>query len=210
MAHQIASFFPTLVSLVDYPDAARFHPPARARIAGLQTAGAGTMKPGQWQSGPALHEDPAFAGFAQFVLQAVAERFEALKYRPTAVAFTGMWANVNTPGYAHPVHAHSNNFLSGVYYVTALEGAGGLVFLDPRKQHQVLVPSLAEVTPMNSTAARLPAEEGQMVLFPAWLEHYTEENRSAEPRISIAFNLMLTGHFGSAETFAAGYVAPIS
>jgi uncharacterized protein (TIGR02466 family) len=209
MPHQIASFFPTLVSLVAYPEAGRFHAPARARIQALQASGQGLVKPGQWQSGPALHQDPVFQPFARFVLTAAAERFAALEYGPTEVGFTGMWANVNTPGYAHPVHAHSNNFLSGVYYVTAPEGAGGLVFLDPRKQHQVLVPTLAQITPMNSTAARLPAEEGQMILFPAWLEHYTEANQSAAPRISIAFNLMLTGAFGSAETFAAGAVKPI-
>jgi uncharacterized protein (TIGR02466 family) len=206
MTHQIASFFPTLVSLVFHPDPGDFHPKARARIQALQASGQGTDKPGQWQSGPDLHKDKVFLAFADFVMQAAADRFEALKYQPTQLAFTGMWANVNTPSYVHPVHAHSNNFLSGVYYVTAPEGAGGLVFLDPRKQHQVLVPSLAEITPMNSTAARLGAQEGQMILFPAWLEHYTEENRSPVPRISIAFNLMLRGHFGSAETFAAGYL----
>jgi uncharacterized protein (TIGR02466 family) len=210
MTHQIASFFPTLVSLVAYPEAGRFHPPARTRIQALHDSGEGLRKPGQWQSGPLLHRDPVFQDFARFALKAAADRFEALKYRPTTVGFTGMWANVNTPGYAHPAHAHSNNFLSGVYYVTAPEGAGGLVFLDPRKQHQVLVPALAEITPMNSTAARLAPAEGQMILFPSWLEHYTEENRSAVPRVSIAFNLMLTGDYGSPETFAAGTVQPIS
>ncbi len=209
MTHQIASFFPTLVSLVRFPQADGFHGPARARIDELKRAGTGATKPGQWQSGPELHKDPVFAGFVTFVLKAVADRFEALRYKPTQMAFTGMWANVNTPGYAHPAHAHSNNFLSGVYYVSVPEAGGGLVFLDPRKQQQVLVPSLIEITPMNSTAASLPAVEGQMVLFPAWLEHYTEANRASVPRISIAFNLMLTGGFGSAETFAAGYIEPI-
>ena len=68
--------------------------------------------------------------------------------------------------------------------------------------------SLIETTPMNTTATLLPAVEGQAILFPSWLEHYTEENRSGVARVSLAFNLMLTGGFGSAETFAAGYVTP--
>ena len=72
----------------------------------------------------------------------------------------------------------------------------------------MLIPTLLESTVMNSTMACLPAIEGQVILFPSWLEHYTEENRSPVPRISIAFNMMLTGGFGSAETFAAGYVTP--
>lgn len=35
-----------------------------------------------------------------------------------------------------------------------------------------------------------------------------EPNRSSVARISLAFNPMLIGNFGSAGTFAAGYVAP--
>jgi len=33
------------------------------------------------------------------------------------VLITGCWANVNASGAAHRMHAHPNNFLSGVYYV---------------------------------------------------------------------------------------------
>ena len=91
---------------------------------------------------------------------------------------------------------------------TAPEGAGGIVFHDPRKQNQVLLPSVTTATEMNSTVAQLPAIEGQALLFPSWLEHYTERNESTVRRVSIAFNLMLVGSFGSPETFAAGYVAP--
>ena len=120
----------------------------------------------------------------------------------------GFWGKTNPPGYQHTAHAHSNNFISGVYYVSAPENAGGIIFQDPRKQAQVLVPTIAELTDMNSTAIRLPSVEGQMILFPSWLEHFTETNLSGSPRISIAFNLMLTGRFGSPETFAGGFVQP--
>jgi uncharacterized protein (TIGR02466 family) len=140
------------------------------------------------------------------MLGAAQDRFAALRYKEPKVAITGLWANVNEPGFAHPVHAHSNNFLSGVYYVSAPEGCGGIVFMDPRKQQQVLVPTLAEITPMTAMASRIEAKDGRMILFPSWLEHYTEENRAAAPRISLSFNLMLTGNFGSPETFAGGYV----
>jgi uncharacterized protein (TIGR02466 family) len=208
MSHQIVPLFPTPVSLVDFERAGEFNPRARLRIAELQREGGGIRSEGQWQSGHELHKDPVFRDLVDFVVGATAARFAALGYRDTPMAITGFWANVNEPGYRHPVHAHSNNFVSGVYYVTAPEDAGGLVLHDPRKQHAVLMPSHAESTPMNSPAVRLPAIEGQAILFPSWLEHQTEVNRSAAPRVSIAFNLMMTGGFGSAETFAAGYVTP--
>ncbi len=208
MSHQIVALFPTLVSLVAYERAAEFNPRARARLEDLERQGTGSLKDGQWQSGHELHEDPVFKELADFVQGAVAARFEALRYRPATLAITGLWGNVNRPGYQHMAHAHSNNFISGVYYVTAPENAGGIVFQDPRLQNKVLVPAIAEITDINSTAIRLPSVEGQMILFPSWLEHFTETNRSQVPRISIAFNLMLTGGFGSPETFAGGYVRP--
>ncbi len=208
MSHQIAAMFPTLVSLVTFDRAAEFNPRARRRLAELEEGGGGVAKDGQWQSGHELHKDPVFRELADFAEKAVADRFEALRYRPATLAITGFWGNVNRPGYQHMAHAHSNNFISGVYYVTAPESGGGIVFQDPRKQFQVLVPTIAEITDMNSTAVRLPAVEGQMLLFPSWLEHFTETNRSDVPRVSIAFNLMLTGSFGSPETFAGGYVRP--
>jgi len=207
MTHQIMTLFPTLISLVTYEQAAAFNPRARERIAELQRSGVGSNNAeGQWQYGPRLHEDPAFHEFSQFVLRSVGDRFNALHYEPSPLAITGFWANTNQPGYAHRIHAHSNNFISGVYYVTAPEKAGGIVFHDPRKQNQVLLPTVTQSNEMNSTVARIAAIEGQMLLFPSWLEHYTERNDAAVPRVSIAFNLMLVGNFGSAETFAAGYV----
>ncbi|MBM3535345.1 MAG: hypothetical protein FJX60_20200 [Alphaproteobacteria bacterium] len=208
MSHQIMPLFPTLVSLVTYEQAADFNPRAKARIEEIERTGVGARNAeGQWQYGPKLHEDPAFHGFTEFILRTVGERFSALHYESSPMAITGVWANVNQPGYSHRIHAHSNNFISGVYYVTAPEKAGGIVFHDPRKQHQVLLPTVTKPTEMNSTMTRLPSVEGQAILFPSWLEHYTERNEADVPRISIAFNLMLVGNFGSPETFAAGYVA---
>lgn len=208
MSHQIVPLFPTLISLVSYEGAADFNPRGRARVAELRKQGGGIVRDGQWHTGHELHRDPVFKELADFALKAVADRFDALRYKPSPLAITGFWANVNEPGYQHPSHMHANNFISGVYYLTAPENAGGIVFHDPRKQQQVLVPTLIEVTDVNSMAIRLPAVEGQMLLFPSWLEHYTEANRAPVARISVAFNMMLTGGFGSPETFAAGYVQP--
>jgi uncharacterized protein (TIGR02466 family) len=37
-------------------------------------------------------------------------------------------------------------------------------------------------------------KDGTLLLFPAWLDHSVDENRSAEERISVSFNLMFTGY----------------
>ena len=53
---------------------------------------------------------------------------EFLKLGHQGFEITGCWANVNGPGAAHAIHHHPNNFLSGSYYVSTLEGADTIPF----------------------------------------------------------------------------------
>jgi hypothetical protein len=47
------------------------------------------------------------------------------------VAITGCWTNVNAPGAVHRMHAHPNNFLSGVFYAQVQDGADTINLHDP-------------------------------------------------------------------------------
>ena len=48
---------------------------------------------------------------------------------------------------------------------------------------------LVRLTPFTATEARFRPEEGRMYIFPAWLEHGVEVNRSDTDRVSISFNI---------------------
>jgi uncharacterized protein (TIGR02466 family) len=113
---------------------------------------------------------------------------------------TGCWANVNGPGAGHAMHAHPNNYLSGVYYVRTQDGADTINFHDPRPQAAIIRPPVGELSADNADLVVVKVKDGALVLFPAWLPHSVEVNRSAGPRISISFNLMFSAY---AETMAA-------
>jgi hypothetical protein len=38
------------------------------------------------------------------------------------------------------------------------------------------------------------AKEGRMVIFPAWVSHYVDENRSGETCVSVSFNASLVSN----------------
>ena len=103
---------------------------------------------------------------------------------------TGCWANLNAPGVAHPMHSHPNNFLSGVYYVRVPAGADTINFHDPRPQTGVLRAPVSELSAENTDQVVVRVAPGTLLLFPAWLPHSVDANRSAERRISVSFNLM--------------------
>ena len=152
-----------------------------------------------WQSEPDLHtmdiSPLAFKPFAEMVIDASKEILNELKYDAEDVVITGMWANVIKPGETHPVHTHSNNFLSGVYYLHSDQGAS-IVFHDPRPAADVIVPRKKEATSNNSSVLSWASKQNRAIFFPSWLPHWVQQNKSRNKRISISWNIQLKGQVG--------------
>ena len=104
-----------------------------------------------------------------------------------------MWANINPPGGYNNNHIHPNSLFSGVYYVKAPPNSGRLSLMDPRPGVQQCMPSRKKV--------KLPRElwreiyydpiPGRMIIFPSWMWHKVEPNKSNDIRISVSFNFIL-------------------
>ena len=85
----------------------------------------------KWQSTSDLHTKPAFGPFVNLILDSTKEILKALDYQETHIEITDMWATVLKPGEMHMPHTHSNNFLSGVYYLHSSQGAS-IMFRDQK------------------------------------------------------------------------------
>src|SRR6266853_5556350 len=143
-----------------------------------------------WQSGHQLHKLEELRGLVSCIHSAVDSVLAFLRIGHLEVSITGCWANVNAPGAEHRMHAHPNNFLSGVYYVQVQDGADTIHFHDPRPQSAVIRPPVIELTAYNTDRVVVAVRTGTLVLFPAWLPHSVDANQSERPRISISFNAM--------------------
>jgi uncharacterized protein (TIGR02466 family) len=113
-----------------------------------------------------------------------------LKTGDGAFELTGLWANMNPKGTAHPIHSHPNNFLSGVYYVRTREGADTVNFHDPRSQTGIIRPPVTELTAENTDQVVAKVSDGTLLMFPSWLPHSVDASGSDETRISVSFNIM--------------------
>ena len=163
-----------------------------AALAGLGAPLEG-LRPGEnWQSDHGLHERAAFRPLLEWVEAAAANALSYLRVaRPLMI--TGCWANVNAPGTGHRLHSHRNNYLSGAYYVQVQEGADSINFFDPKPQAGVIRPAATQPTAENTEVAMVRVKTGSLLLFPAWLQHAVDVNRSNRARISLSFNLMFPG-----------------
>ncbi len=176
----------------------RLSPEARApiqraigqKLAALR-AGLPALGPGEvWQSQHGLHAMPELAPLVLHVRRGVEQVLAFLRAGTPAFEVTGLWANVAAPGGATRMHSHPNNFLSGVYYVQVQPGADTINFHDPRVQTGIVRPPATELTAYNADQVVVQVEEGTMVIFPAWLVHSVDPNRSGLERISVSFNAM--------------------
>jgi uncharacterized protein (TIGR02466 family) len=98
------------------------------------------------------------------------------------------WINIQDRGGFNFLHMHCGALLTGCFYLQVPEGAGSLVFRDPRPG--VLNTYITGVRPNALADIGLRPETGLLRLFPPWLEHFVEPNESSLPRIALGFNVV--------------------
>ena len=155
----------------------------------------------RWQTKSAnLHKQKEFKEFTELVMSTSKEILDKLKYDVEDIVITDMWANVLKSGENHPAHTHSNNFLSGVYYLHSSQGAS-IMFRDPRPAADVITPRKKETNVTNASLLRYASKQNRAIFFPSWLQHWVEPNKSTNNRISIAWNIQVKGQVGEHHEF---------
>ena len=147
-----------------------------------------------WHSTTEMHNIPVFKPLVDELLLMIQEvwKEEWLDRQP----FLGnMWANINPPGGYNAPHIHPNSLFSGVYYVKSHENSGSLVCNDPRPGIHTTMPVRIKGEPPKHLwrECHIQPKEGRIIMFPAWLWHCVEPNKSNDIRISVSFNFLQHG-----------------
>ena len=153
-----------------------------------------------FQTGPNLDKTESFKWFASDIGKTAFDIFDKLNYNVQDIEITGMWGNILKPGETHPPHTHSNNFLSGVFYLES-DAETGIIFSDPRPAADVLVPRKKTKTNENSNLLSYISKQNRLIIFPSWLVHWVPINKSKRDRISISFNIQIKGQVGEHHEF---------
>jgi uncharacterized protein (TIGR02466 family) len=123
--------------------------------------------------------EPHVLAFAQ-------SEFEIGSYRPV---LDGIWVNIMETGATHAPHFHPHSIVSGTYYVTAPQGAGGIAFEDPRLGLMMAAPPRRASGPASQQSfVSVKPVPGLLLLWESWLRHGVEPNRALTSRTSVSFN----------------------
>ena len=111
------------------------------------------------------------------------------EYIDTKVVCTSMWAIINKKGNFNIEHTHPNNYLSAAYYVKAPKNCGNFKATNPNILNRHIRAKAEQANELNSNSASIKINEGDLIIFPAYLPHSVEENKSDEDRVIVSFNI---------------------
>jgi len=189
------TLFPTLLHRGSLPISVKINPPLIKHCYKLKKEWEEKKEPSLnrsvkkgWQSRPNIQELPELKDFVKCLQDATNYVFQTMKVprEQNIPMLDTVWYNVCPKGGYNETHVHPGAFLSGVYYLKKPKEAGDIVLHDPRKG------SLCSREPnhiVRGSTQRIDAKEGDIIIFPGWLEHSVEPNFDEEDRISISFNV---------------------
>ena len=159
---------------------------------------------GMIQTKDDLYALETFSPLVEVVLHTAGNILKNLQYDDyKEIEITSMWGNHMQKGSAHPPHTHSNNVMSGVYYIESTEDSSPIQFFDPKPQAGVLKPAGAP-TWQNSSMLQFDANVGTGLIFPAWLQHWVPPTTDA--RTSISWNVLIRGEYGSRKEYQYAHI----
>lgn len=110
---------------------------------------------------------------------------QSQSWHPVPIALRHSWINKTDYDQGQDWHQHQDSFISGTYYYQTTGKDGAFTFMNP-------VPWMSqELFPFGNKAEKycdiIPAP-GKIILFPGWMSHNVEKNKTDTTRITISFN----------------------
>ena len=189
-------YFPTIIYVKDLPNANELNSYLEKHIVEWSNQDKGVLKTNVkgWHSQTDMNHkkeyEPLIKELFQMQNEIIQEEYLNEEREPL---IGNMWANINPPGGYNQAHIHPNSLFSGAYYVKAPPNSGRLELMDPRPGVQQSMPPRKKV--------KLPRElwretyydavPGRIIMFPSWLWHKVEPNKSNDIRISVSFNFIM-------------------
>jgi len=137
-----------------------------------------------------IHEDPRFSLVRDWILQHSANFAQSLgfdlQYQNN---MTRMWVNSYEQAGSINKHSHAPAFLSGVFNLKKEPGQSNLIFDHPLLNVLAYQPYPPQEDMNDWFTHEIDTQTGDLVLWPAWLEHHTRPNVLPAPKLGIGFEI---------------------
>lgn len=152
-----------------------------------------------YNTNPKLHLEPFAEKISKLVLEHAKFYWKVLdvdsRLNPK---IDQCWANIHYDRGVTLQHSHSLFPMVATFYVRAEKNSGNLILINPMEYGLTHIPY--EVPIENKTETAIKVSTGDLVFFPGWIRHKTEENLSTAPRIVMSFNINYSGKYLSSDS----------
>ena len=111
------------------------------------------------------------------------DSFKTELQRGTQKMDFAMWSNLNEPLSTNALHSHKGYTFACTYNLQT-EGTGNLVFKNPAN----LLNDCSVQSPFIRDF-KIEPKDGDLIVWPAWVPHLVEQNKSNKQRINLAANI---------------------
>lgn len=98
------------------------------------------------------------------------------------------WANISRKYNFQEYHTHSSRTISAVYYLDVPENSGKIYFESPLEPDMLPIENITNYNMWSHRVAWFEPQAGTLLIFRSYLRHMVEQNKTDNPRISIALN----------------------
>lgn len=117
--------------------------------------------------------------------------WHSVGYEYRELKITQMWANYMKGRGFIDEHNHSNSLVSGIFYLHVSSGSGATVFTDTYHGiHKMINVPNEKDTRYNSHRFIVTPKNNMLILFPSYLNHYSDPCADGGERITISMNFL--------------------
>tara|TARA_R110000822_G_scaffold212149_2_gene347622 strand:- start:762 stop:1400 length:639 start_codon:yes stop_codon:yes gene_type:complete len=121
----------------------------------------------------------------------------------TKFSLTTSWATETKTNEVSDIHKHSNNLFSAVYYNIADDQSSPIRFYKYNNETNMEI-SPEKYTIYNSNYWDIKPLDKLLLIFPSYLRHSIQRNKSKKTRYSIACNFHPIGNYGQGDSRLLG------
>ena len=110
-------------------------------------------------------------------------------YNISSFEITQAWGNINGKYHSNFSHAHPGSDIAACFYIKCNKNSGNIVLMNPIADFNRTINNKYKSDYNKKSYLSIEAKEGRLIIFPASIIHYVEQNLSDDYRISIAFNI---------------------
>ena len=140
-----------------------------------------------------IEKEPLYKELINLLIPQIRDVIYGFNYHPhKQITILQCWININRKGHLNLPHIHTNTDFAGVYFIKT-DSNTAIGFNNPDNMIRQYEHRYTDYNEYNSEQHAYWPKDNDFIMFPSHIEHFVEENKTDIPRISLAFNIKVTG-----------------